>query len=193
MNPSGVRWYEAEFSVMSPERNPAAARATPKRQKSSTSPCGSRIGPGEAKTRARRPGSTATRPPNGGSEACRPGTSSLRVMGICSSLSTRSGSVPRQYGDPAALHDVAELRDGERHVGVLLHQQHGGLLLLVDLRDDAEDLLHQQRREPERRLVEEDQPRSRHQRAADRQHLLLAAGEVTGDLPAPLAQPREVI
>ena len=33
---------------------------------------------------------------------------------------------------------------------------------------------------PERRLVEEQEPRLRHQRARDRHHLLLAAGERAG-------------
>ena len=50
---------------------------------------------------------------------------------------------------------------------------------LPDLRDD-------QRREAEKRLVEEQQARLAHQRAADRQHLLLAAGQRSGGLLAPL-------
>src|SRR5205807_9797297 len=80
-----------------------------------------------------------------------------------------------------------------RHVRVLLDEQHGRLLLRVDLPDDAEDLLHEERREPERRLVEEDQPRPGHERAADRQLLLLSSGEVTGDLPSALTQAGEVV
>ena len=43
--------------------------------------------------------------------------------------------------------------------------------------DDLEDLLHEERREAEGRLVEEQELRLGHQRAADREHLLLAAGE----------------
>ena len=39
-------------------------------------------------------------------------------------------------------------------------------------------------REAERRLVEHDQPRLAHQAAADRQHLLLAAGQRAGRLAA---------
>jgi len=38
-----------ELIAMSPRRKPAAASAMRKRQKSSPSPCGSKIGPGEAK------------------------------------------------------------------------------------------------------------------------------------------------
>ena len=44
---------------------------------------------------------------------------------------------------------------------------------------------------PERRLVERQQHGIGHQRAADRQHLLLAAGHVAGDLVAPFEQARE--
>ena len=48
--------------------------------------------------------------------------------------------------------------------------------------DDAEDLAHDQRREAERRLVEHQQPRPRHQRAAEREHLALAAGQRAREL-----------
>ena len=51
--------------------------------------------------------------------------------------------------------------------------------------------LHEQRREAERRLVEQQQPRPRHERARDREHLLLAARERAGALLAALAQARE--
>jgi hypothetical protein len=47
----------------------------------------------------------------------------------------------------------------------------------VDLDDDLEDLLDELRRQAHRRLVEEQQLRLGHQRAADGEHLLLAAGQ----------------
>ena len=47
------------------------------------------------------------------------------------------------------------------------------------------------RRQAKRRLVEQDQPRPAHQRAADRQHLLLAAGERAAALISAVAQPRK--
>ena len=50
-------------------------------------------------------------------------------------------------------------------------------------RDEAEQLLDQQRREPERGLVQDQQARLAHQAAADGEHLLLAAGERAGELP----------
>ena len=52
--------------------------------------------------------------------------------------------------------------------------------LRVQVLHDLEDLLDDLRREAHRRLVEQDHLRARHQRAADRAHLLLAAGGVAG-------------
>ena len=54
-----------------------------------------------------------------------------------------------------------------------------------------EDLAHDQRREPEARLVEHQQARRRHQRAAQREHLALAAGQRAGQLRAALGQARK--
>ena len=49
-----------------------------------------------------------------------------------------------------------------------------------------------ERRQAERRLVEQQQPRLRHQRAADRDHLLLAARQLAGRAASSLsAQRRE--
>ena len=47
----------------------------------------------------------------------------------------------------------------------------------ADVGDDAEHLLHDQRREPERGLVEQQQARPRHQPARHGHHLQLPAGE----------------
>src|SRR5438445_1896787 len=74
---------------------------------------------------------------------------------------------------------------------VLLDDEHRRSLVLVELHECLEDLLDHERREPERRLVEEQQPWPRHQRTAEREHLLLAAGQRSGLLVAPLLQPRE--
>src|SRR5512138_871253 len=61
--------------------------------------------------------------------------------------------------DAAALHDVAVVGDAEGEVRVLLDEQEARLLLAVHAHDDVEDLAHEERREAERRLVEEDEPR----------------------------------
>ena len=96
------------------------------------------------------------------------------------------------HHDAADFEHVAVVGGLERHVGVLLDEQDGDAALAVDAADDVEDLLHQLRRQAERRLVEQHQPRPRHQRAADRQHLLLAARQRAGALVGALLQHREV-
>ena len=58
-------------------------------------------------------------------------------------------------------------------------------------REAAPDLFAHQRREALGRFVEDQQARLGHQRAADRQHLLLAAGELRCPCSAPLGQARE--
>ena len=55
--------------------------------------------------------------------------------------------------DLALLDQVAVVGEGEGHPGVLLHQEDGGALV-VDGEDHVEDLLDQQRREAEGRLVQ---------------------------------------
>src|SRR5437588_2246539 len=95
--------------------------------------------------------------------------------------------------DVPALHDVPEMRDREREVRILLDEEEGRFLLPIDPSDDGEDLLHEQRREPERRLVEQDQFRPRHQRAADGEHLLLPSREISGQPPAEIAQPGKIV
>ena len=62
---------------------------------------------------------------------------------------------------------------------------------LVELLDDGEHFLHQQRRQSHARLVEQHHLGPGHHGAADRQHLLLAAREIAGEAVA-LAQAREV-
>ena len=79
----------------------------------------------------------------------------------------------------------------ERDPRVLLDDEHGEPVPLVQLADDPEDLAHDHRREPERRLVEHQQARSRHQRAREREHLLLAARQRPRRLVARARDPRE--
>ena len=99
----------------------------------------------------------------------------------------------RAFGDDAALlQHVGPVREVECHGHILLHQQHGDAAR-VDVADDAEHFPHDRRREAEGRLVEQQQPRLRHQRTADREHLLLAAGERAGRLLELLAQHREEV
>ena len=103
------------------------------------------------------------------------------------SLSSFAGPSRR---DPAGLEHVAAARRVERHQRVLLDEQ-DRRPLLVDLPHDLEDPLDEDRRQPHRGLVEQQQLRPRHQRAADRAHLLLAAGHRPRLLLLPLGQARE--
>src|SRR5262245_36272527 len=67
----------------------------------------------------------------------------------------------REY-DLARFEAVAAVRDAESHVGVLLHEQ-DRRAALVDLPDRPEDGGDELRRQPERRLVEEEHLRLRHE------------------------------
>ena len=82
------------------------------------------------------------------------------------------------------------MSDGERHRCVLLHQEDRHALT-VDVADRVEDLLDQDRRQPHARLVQQEEPGVRHERTADREHLLLAAREGAGHLTDALGEPRE--
>ena len=61
----------------------------------------------------------------------------------------------------------------------------------ADLGDGAPDLGDDERRQPFGRLVEDQQQRIGQQRAADREHLLLAARELLAAVAEPLGQARE--
>ena len=82
------------------------------------------------------------------------------------------------------------MRGEQRHVRVLLDEQ-DGRPLGVDLLDHPKDRLHQLRSQTERRLVEQQDRRLRHQRARDGQHLLLAARQRAGVLLDALFQHRK--
>ena len=90
----------------------------------------------------------------------------------------------------AGLEDVGAVRDVQRVVDVLLDQQDRPALGL-ELGDGLEDPLDHQRRQAERRLVEQEQARPAHERPPDRQHLLLAARQRAAGLAQPLAEQRE--
>src|SRR5215471_15271825 len=79
--------------------------------------------------------------------------------------------------DAAVDHDIAAMRELQGVKGVLLHQEYGELFLAIERLDRIEDLSRDQRRQAERRLIEQQKARVPHQRACDRQHLLLAARE----------------
>ncbi len=90
---------------------------------------------------------------------------------------------------PPQLHHVGAVGDPQPGAGVLLDEQDGGLLAHGG--DHPEHLGHHQRRQPQRRLVEQHQPRAGHPGPRDGQHLLLTAREQRRRLLAPLGEDRE--
>src|SRR6267378_2048097 len=89
------------------------------------------------------------------------------------------------------LEHITVVAGSERLGDALLHQQHRKSGQAVDLLDAGEDLIPQQRREPHGGLVEQQKARRRSEAAADREHLLLPAGERTRGLIAALLQHRK--
>src|SRR5262249_42740328 len=79
--------------------------------------------------------------------------------------------------DATVLHYIIAIRHGRGEMEILLHQ-HDGEALFLEGADGAADLLDDHRRETLGRLVEQQEARPGAQDAADREHLLLAAGKL---------------
>ena len=89
--------------------------------------------------------------------------------------------------DAACFQHIRPVGHRQRHLGVLLHQQNAGALR-VDVLDDVEDFLHQHRRQTHRGFIHQQERGLGHQRAANRQHLLLAARQRAAQLLQALFQ-----
>ena len=87
----------------------------------------------------------------------------------------------------AVLQDVAAIGERQRHVGVLLDEQHRHAVLPVELPDRPELLVDVSRCESHRGRVHDEHAGVGHERAGDRQHLPLAPAEETrrSDAAAP--------
>src|SRR5262245_60694592 len=94
--------------------------------------------------------------------------------------------------DRTVLEDVSPVGEPQRSQHILFHEEDGDALA-IDLGEIREDRGDDDRRQAERRLVEHEQARTRHERAADRHHLLLAARERAGELPPPLGNTRKEV
>src|SRR5438552_16718140 len=92
--------------------------------------------------------------------------------------------------NPAALHDVVSVRDARGEPEVLLDQEDGKPFRL-EPRDGVAYLLNDHRSEAFGWLVQKQQPRPGAQNAADREHLLLASGELRALAREALLQVRE--
>src|SRR5215470_1667968 len=96
-------------------------------------------------------------------------------------------AIPRELGrragpDHAALlDDVMPVRDARERLEVLVDDEDRQARCLEAL-DCAVDLDAHERREPLGRLVEDEELRVGHERAADREHLLLAARELAAEV-----------
>src|SRR5438067_6640835 len=93
--------------------------------------------------------------------------------------------------DAAVFQHVTAVRHGEGLRDILLDQHDRETGFAVEAFDYPEHLVDHHRRQAERGLVAEDEPRLAHQAAADREHLLLAARERAGALTLALGEPRE--
>src|SRR3982074_1702072 len=78
--------------------------------------------------------------------------------------------------DPAVLHHITVVGDFQRHGRALLHDQNGDAELAPDFDQPAQQVLHHDRGEAERQLVDQQQLRTADEGACQRQHLPLAAG-----------------
>ena len=95
--------------------------------------------------------------------------------------------------DAAVLHDVGVVGGVERDLRVLLDEQDRHAERPADGGQARHQLLDDDRRQPERQLVHEQQLRPAHERRADRQHLPLAAREQARLAAADAGQRREVL
>ena len=97
----------------------------------------------------------------------------------------------QQAGDAPVHHHGDVVGDVERHAEVLLDQQHRDVAVVGKRLQHADDLLDDDRRQTFRRLVHHQHPRVEQQRTRDREHLLLASGQLRAAIAAALGQPRE--
>ena len=93
--------------------------------------------------------------------------------------------------DAAVDHHADAIGHVDRDAEVLLDQQHRDLALGGQPAQRGHHLLDDDRREPFGGLVHHQQARLEQQGAADRQHLLLAAGKLRAAMALALCQPRE--
>src|SRR4029450_1449647 len=104
----------------------------------------------------------------------------------------RTQLVARAFDDDIAhLEHVRPRGVREREVRVLLADEDRHSILSLHSLERVEDLSHDERGEPQRRLVEEQELRPGYHRAAQREHLLLTAGECPRLLVTPLFEPGE--
>src|SRR5262245_60445860 len=113
----------------------------------------------------------------------------VSVLNVRAEPELGGGTAP---DDSPLLEDVVRVRDARERRHVLVDQQ-DRLPSRLERLDAAPDLRAHERRQPLGRLVQNEQARIRHQRAADREHLLLTAGERAAEAPRAGSQLRKQI
>ena len=93
-------------------------------------------------------------------------------------------------GDLAVHHDHGLVGDAQDRLRELLDDEDGHAFAR-DVRDDLVQLFDDDRRQPHRQLVEEEQRGVGGEPAGHRQHLLFAARQRAGELAAPFGETRE--
>src|SRR6266480_233961 len=96
-------------------------------------------------------------------------------------------------GDAAAVEDHRVVRDAERYLGVLLDENQRQGVFSDQSIEHFKERFNDERGESFERLVHQQQRGIAHQRAADGEHLLLAAGDLVALVGAPLCQAREEV
>src|SRR5262249_8234795 len=92
--------------------------------------------------------------------------------------------------DVAVIDDVGALRKRERR-GKVLFDEENGLARVDELLTDLHQVMHNDGRQSFERLVEQNKFGIPHQRARNRQHLLLATGQIGAAAGSALLQPRK--
>ncbi|MGY4172898.1 hypothetical protein ACVIM8_006971 [Bradyrhizobium sp. USDA 4529] len=93
--------------------------------------------------------------------------------------------------DPAIDHDGDVARHRRRHTDVLLDDQHGDVALIAEPQQHILDLGDDHGRKAFGRLVHDQEMRIGQQRTRDREHLLLAAGQLVAAVGLALGEARE--
>ena len=96
-----------------------------------------------------------------------------------------------RQNDRAAVHDRVVVGDVARPFEILLHHQDRHLALAPEMHERAADILDDRGLDAFRRLIQNEQLRARHQRAPDRELLLLAARKVAAAPPQHVVENRE--
>ncbi len=104
---------------------------------------------------------------------------------------TQCGCRIRQH-DPPQFQNVPAVSDGKRARHILFREEHGGPAR-PERADGLQHFGSDDRRQSEGRFVEQQQAGRGHQRATDRQHLLLPTGKLPGECPGPITQQRKKI